>query len=98
MTRNLSTVRRQHSPINGLIAPFIVFGLVAVALLAIGGFYYLSSGSDADLINPIMAKVTRGEFVSQVLDQGEIQSSENVEIRCEVRAPKRIHQCADRHD
>jgi multidrug resistance efflux pump len=33
-----------------------------------------------------MASVTKGEFVSQVLDQGEIQSSENVEIRCEVRA------------
>ena len=30
--------------------------------------------------------VERGDFVSQVLDQGQIQSSENVEIRCEARA------------
>ena len=33
-----------------------------------------------------MATVVNGEFVSQVLDRGEIQSSENVEIRCEVSA------------
>ncbi len=76
----------RHSRNNGLVAPFIVFGLVAVVLLGVGTYYYLNSGGDADMINPIMAKVTRGEFVSQVLDQGEVQSSENVEIRCEVRA------------
>ena len=33
-----------------------------------------------------MATVERGEFVSLVVDQGEVRSSENVEIRCEARA------------
>ena len=75
-----------HKNRRGLMAPFVVFGIVAVALIGIGAYYYLSSGGDGDEINPIMANVTRGEFVSQVLDQGEVQSSENVEIRCEVRA------------
>ncbi len=77
---------RQHSRTNGLIAPFIVFGLVALALLGVGAYFFMSRGGEADEIDPIMAVVTRGEFVSQVLDQGEVQSSENVEIRCEVRA------------
>ena len=76
----------QHSPTNGLIVPFVVFGLVAVILLGVGAYFYMSRGSEAAMIDPIMSKVTRGEFVSQVLDQGEVQSSENVEIRCEVRA------------
>ena len=75
-----------HKTRCGLVAPFVVFGLVAAALLAVGAYYYMSSGGEGDEIDPIMASVTRGEFVSQVLDQGEIQSSENVEIRCEVRA------------
>lgn len=77
---------RQHAPNNGLVAPFIVFGLVALALLGVGTYYFLNRGGDVDMIDPIMAEVTRGEFVSQVLDQGEVQSSENVEIRCEARA------------
>lgn len=38
------------------------------------------------MIDPVLTSVIKGEFVSQVLDQGEVQSSENVEIRCEVRA------------
>ena len=75
-----------HNIRRGLVAPFVVFGIVAVALIGGGAYYYLNSGGEGDEIDPIMANVTRGEFVSQVLDQGEVQSSENIEIRCEVRA------------
>lgn len=71
---------------NALVAPFVVFAVVAIALLGVAGYFYFQDDGSADIIDPIMAKVTRGEFVSQVLDQGEIQSSENVEIRCEARA------------
>ena len=86
MTTPSTTSTRHRSSSKGLVLPFVIFGVVAVALLAIGAFYYLNLGSDENTIEPIMAKVTRGEFVSQVFDQGEIRSSENVEIRCEVRA------------
>ncbi|MFT7629639.1 MAG: HlyD family secretion protein [Mariniblastus sp.] len=79
-------ITNRHVSPSGLVAPFVIFGLVAVALFGVGAYYYMNSGDDSDAINPIMAQVTRGEFVSQVLDQGEIQSSENVEIRCEARA------------
>jgi len=71
---------------TGSVAPFIIIAIVAIALLGVGGYYYFQKGDEAEAIDPIMATVERGEFVSQVLDQGEIQSSENVEIRCEVRA------------
>ena len=71
---------------TGLVAPFVIAGVVAVVLLGLGGYYLWNRGGETEKIDPIMATVTRGEFVSQVLDQGEVQSSENVEIRCEVRA------------
>lgn len=70
----------------GSTAPIALFGMVAFGLIGFT-FYYINNSEDAGLaINPIMASVEKGEFVAQVLDQGEIQSSENVEIRCEVRA------------
>lgn len=84
----LSIIKRTDklTPRHGLVAPFVIFGIVAVALIGVAGYFYFSGNGEAEEIDPIMAKVTRGEFVSQVLDQGEVQSSENVEIRCEVRA------------
>ncbi len=75
-----------HQRSRGVVTPLIVFAIVAVTLVGFAAFYYFASGKDGESIAPIMATVTRGEFVSQVLDQGEVQSSENVEIRCEVRA------------
>ena len=71
---------------TGSATPFIVFGFVAVALVAFAAYYGISLQNTTEVIEPILVKVERGEFVSQVLDQGEVQSSENVEIRCEVRA------------
>jgi multidrug resistance efflux pump len=78
--------RRATAARIGSATPLIIFGVIALALLGTAGAYFFSGSSDVDSISPIMASVTKGEFVSQVLDQGEIQSSENVEIRCEVRA------------
>ena len=62
--------------------------MIALACLLIGFFAvnFFSGGDNAEIFNPITATVERGDFVSQVLDQGQIQSSENVEIRCEVRS------------
>ncbi len=71
---------------NGLVAGFVIAAVIAVVVLGLVGYFFWRGEGASETINPIMAKVTRGEFVSQVLDQGEIQSSENVEIRCEVRA------------
>jgi multidrug resistance efflux pump len=63
------------------------FAIIAVVLTMIGvGIWYMTSGTSESGGNaPILVPATRGEFVAQVLDQGEIQSSENIEIRCEVR-------------
>ena len=71
---------------NGAAAPFLIFGFVAITLVSVGIYFYVSQNRGPEEIDPILSQVKLGEFVSQVLDQGEAQSSENVEIRCEVRA------------
>lgn len=65
--------------------------LVLISLIVLGGSAYLAyvyyfNKADADTINPITATLARGDFVSQVLSEGETQSSDNFEIKCEVRA------------
>ncbi len=70
---------------SGSITPIALFGVVALSLIGFSVYMLNSAESSAAAINPILASVERGEFVARVLDQGEIQSSENIEIRCEVR-------------
>ena len=86
MLANQFSTRRGKTR-RGATLPVIV-GLIALVGLLIGFFAinFFSGGDNAELFNPITAVVERGDFVSQVLDQGQIQSSENVEIRCEVRS------------
>ena len=78
---------RSKSDRRGAALPKIIGVIVAVALLA--GYLainFFTNERTSEIFAPITATVERGDFVSQVLDQGQIQSSENVEIRCEVRA------------
>ena len=70
----------------GAVAPFLIFGFVAGTLALVGVYFYVTQSNEAEEIDPILSTVEVGEFVSQVLDQGEAQSSENIEIRCEARA------------
>ena len=60
--------------------------IAAIVLVGVGVKFFFFSGTTGPEFDPILATVTRGEFVSKVLDQGEIESSENVELRCEVKA------------
>ena len=69
---------------SGSISPFVIIGIVAVGLVGFAIYYAVSMRDSKVEIAPITAEVTRGEFVSQVIDQGEVQSSSNVEIRCEA--------------
>ncbi len=71
---------------SGVAVLTIVIGLVLA--IAMGGFawFMIGGGSVDDGFDPLTAQVQFGEFAINVLDQGEVQSSENVEIRCEARA------------
>ena len=71
---------------GGSIGPLLLFGATVFGLIGVAIYFFFSGNGGEVTINPVLAEVEKGEFVAQVLDQGEIQSSENVEIRCEVRA------------
>ncbi len=65
----------------------LVSAAIVIALLLGGGYlFFFRNAEKIDTFSPITTRATRGEFSSQVLDQGEIQSSENIEIRCEAKA------------
>ena len=70
---------------HGGVAAKLVVTVVVLALIGAAGWYWYQQQEQPVAEQPITVKVVRGQFVAHVLDQGEIQSSENVEIRCEVK-------------
>ncbi len=65
--------------------------LVAMSAVAVSGLLFFSSflpklpwRSSSE--KPVTYEVVRGEFVSEVLERGDVESASNVEIRCEVES------------
>ena len=71
---------------RGVISSLLLLGAAICAIIGAIAWFYFKSGPAKPNLNLMMVNVEKGDFVAKVLDQGEIQSSENVEIRCEVRA------------
>lgn len=69
---------------TGLIAGAIV----AVSLLALVGGFLWFSRTQEDANDPLIHVVQRGTFQHIVSEKGEFESSNNVEVRCEVKARK----------
>lgn len=63
----------------------ILIAVLFTVVLGVGIWLYLGNSGPSVLDEPLTAHAQRGLFVKQVLDQGEIQSSDNVEIRCKVK-------------
>jgi multidrug efflux pump subunit AcrA (membrane-fusion protein) len=87
MRHNLNACPRRMANRNaGVITSLLVF-LVVLASLGGGGYWFWKrsqeSGVRTDLI---VDTVSRGAFDHIVLEQGELESSSNVDIICEVRA------------
>ena len=71
---------------DGISRPVVILLILLIGGGAFGAYSLFSGGSSEPTFDPILAEVVQGEFVSKVLDQGEIESSANVELRCEVKA------------
>jgi len=73
-------------PALGSVSLFVLVGLVIVAVgVGITWLVLHNRGPDPASI-PLLAEVTRGTYDHIVLEEGEVESSNNIEIRCEVRA------------
>ena len=71
---------------SGVSTPVIIVSVIILLIAGIGVYSWMNSEQTGVSFDPITAEVTQGEFVAKVLDQGEIESSANVEVRCEVKA------------
>lgn len=71
---------------RGFVSSTLLIGAAIFAVIGAIALIYFSRGPATPNLNLMTASVERGDFVARVLDQGQVQSSENVEIRCEVRA------------
>ena len=56
-----------------------------VGLIAAAIFYSISRQGDDPSEAPLITEVFRGDYEHIVLEQGEVESSNNVEVRCEVK-------------
>lgn len=64
----------------------VMIAVFAILMLAFGTYLYMGNSGPSALEQPLTATAFRGTFIKEVLDQGEIQSSENVEIRCQIKS------------
>lgn len=68
-------------------SPFFVVGalaLIAAVIVAVV-FFTRQSGDDVSKA-PLLKEVIEGPYDHVVLEQGEVESSNNIEIRCEIRS------------
>jgi len=79
-------MNRQRSNRRGVVSSLLLVGAAVCVIAGAVAWFYFKSGPASTSLNLMTVNVEKGNFVAKVLDQGEIQSSENVEIRCEVRA------------
>lgn len=77
--------RRDDSSRRGWVlkGPLFVLGMMIVGIPVVWSFLpkTLWQGSHE---KPLTTTVTRGEFINQVVERGDVESASNVEIRCEV--------------
>ncbi|MCA9106810.1 MAG: hypothetical protein KDA83_15415, partial [Planctomycetales bacterium] len=77
---------RRRSDRGGLAVGAIV--VVLVLLVAVGGgiWYYVGGSGSKTSFNPLFAMAEIKPFEAKVLEQGQVESSENVEFRCEIKS------------
>lgn len=84
MTTEFKSSRRFSR--QGSVLNLVLIGLLGAIVLAVGTWLYFGGSSVSELDEPIPTKAFRGLFVKEVLDQGELQSFDNVEVRSNVKS------------
>lgn len=64
----------------------LVLGVLIVAAILIVAIWFFLKGEAEASTGPVTKEVLRGPFDHIVLEQGEVESSSNIEIRCEVKS------------
>lgn len=76
--------RRSRPPFGSVVRPLVA----ALILLGLAGstYWWVRQRGTSDTGDaPLLSEVIRGPYEHVVLEQGEVESSNNVEVRCEVK-------------
>lgn len=82
---SLRSPRKTHHLRRGSASKIVIGVLAAIGMIA-AGFWLFSGGETEGADQPMLTAVSRGPYELVVVEQGEVDSSNNVEIRCEVKA------------
>jgi HlyD family secretion protein len=87
-SRNRARSRRVRWPLarRGNALTLVVAACVVVGGLALGGWWILGRGSKDPTPQFLLNTVSRGSYDFVVIEQGEVQSASNIELKCEVRS------------
>lgn len=87
MSSRFSLPRRQSSARRSGNVALLVIAVLAVLVLG-GGAYYFLGGANSEAIDDEMLTdvVVRAPFDHVVLEQGEVESSSNIDVVCEVKS------------
>ena len=66
--------------------PLVLTALAAVGVCAVAASYFMLGDNGKATDNLLTHTVQRGRFIHDVVERGEIESSSNTEIRCEVKS------------
>ena len=81
-TRRATARGRRRAAARGLI-----IGVSALLLLFVSGWYLLARlASSLEETGVVLHQVERGEFVHEIVERGNVESANNVEIKCEVKS------------
>lgn len=82
-------LRSQNSPgrTNSGSTLLVVLGVLIVAAMVAGVIWFSTRGpSTADLDNLLVEKVKKGRFIRHVIDQGDVESAKNMDIKSEIKS------------
>ncbi len=85
--RPRSPHRRPSGGRRGQVDTPILVGAIVLALAGIfGAWWLLGRGEDAETDRALMHRVTRGEFLLEITERGDLESSDVVEVRSQVKS------------
>lgn len=65
---------------------FALASMAVVAAMALGGWWVFGGSGDEEMADLITTDVTTGPYDFVVIEQGQVESASNTELRCEVRS------------
>jgi multidrug resistance efflux pump len=83
----MTKLSRIHHSRRGGAAFFVIAALILLGCLAVGIWYLVQQATEPEEIQVISFTVVKGEFEHVVTEQGEVESSDKIEIRCMVEDP-----------